>query len=440
MSNLEGLKISVCQMQVVPGKPDINARSIIAEIQKAAARGVDIIAFPEMSTTGYFIGDVLEDAAFCEDVFAWNEKIVRATKDLHITVLFGTITPSPEKRNEDGRPRIHNTALVAYEGKVLFRTIKSLQPDYRMFNDDKHLYPMSRMAEEARQLARAKGPGQKLPELDDLLKTIDVSSPNGPVTIGVMLCEDMWDKDYFYSPARILTANGAHVLFNLSASPWTWQKNRKRHQVIKDLLQDCRVPFVYVNNTGAQNTGKNIIVFDGTSTVYNRQGDIVFEVPPYAEGPHDVEFEDAMPIVLPQPQDDTKELYSAMVCATKSMVPPDAPIVVGLSGGIDSAVVAAHVVDVFGPERVIGVNMPMTSLNSKKTRDMAQAIAKNLGIAYEVHAIDELVGVTCRHADIERGTLEYENVQARARMSMLAALAAKRGGVFTCNFNKTLIT
>lgn len=438
MSNLAGLKIAICQMSVVPGKPDFNAAYIMGEIKKASERGMDIIAFPEMCTTGYFIGDLLEDAAFLQDVFFWNKRIVQATKGLHITVLFGTVTSSQGMRGEDGRPRIHNTALAAYDGKVMFHTIKSLQPNYRMFNDNKHLYSMRKMADEARQAARAKRvPAEKLPELEDFLNPFMITTRLGGISLGVILCEDMWHEDYPYNPAKVLATKGAHIIFNLSASPWTWQKNRKRHQIVKRLSQDLGVPFVYVNNTGAQNTGKNIIVFDGSSTAYNQQGDIVCEVSPYVQGAHDMAFEDTMPIATSRPQDDTKELYSAMVCATKSIVPPDVQVVVGLSGGVDSAVVAAHLVDVLGPERVVAVNMPMMSLSSSATQEMARTIAQNAGIPYEVHAIDEFVGAMCRHAGIKPGTLQHENAQARARMTMLAALASQYGGVFTCNMNKT---
>ena len=89
-----------------------------------------------------------------------------------------------------------------------------------------------------------------------------INTKVGDIKIGVILCEDMWWLDYPYNPTKILVENGAEIIFNLSASPWTWQKNRKRHQVVKDLFAECAVPFVYVNNTGIQNTGKNIIVFD----------------------------------------------------------------------------------------------------------------------------------------------------------------------------------
>src|SRR3989338_9389852 len=112
---MEGLTIALCQMKVVPGRPDLNADYIIEEIEKAKGRGVDIIVFPEMCTTGYIIGDIFEDDFFIEDALSCNKKIIEATRN-GITVLFGSITVSPSKKGEDGRQRKHNAVIVAKDG------------------------------------------------------------------------------------------------------------------------------------------------------------------------------------------------------------------------------------------------------------------------------------------------------------------------------------
>jgi len=440
MQKINGLKISLCQMKVTPGRPDINAEYIIREINFAKDREVDIIVFPEMCTTGYLIGDMFEDICFLEDVMEFNRRIVEATRSADsrthgITAIFGTPVVDLSKRGEDGRPRTYNAAIVAQNGELITRismllstallsTAKSLQPDYRFFNDDKHFYSLRKSKDELDY------------KLSDLLLPLSVKTRFGEIDIGVILCEDMWwHLDYAFNPTKILVDNGAKIIFNLSASPWTWQKNRKRHQIVKDLLKECRVPFVYVNNTGTQNTGKNIITFDGSSTVYNADGDIVFEVPAYAEGSRDVTLEEKLAHITQKSQSDTEELYAAMTCATPSIVPPAVKIFTGLSGGVDSAVVTAHLVDVLGPDRVCAINMPMP-FNSKETRDMAALIARNLGIEYRVISPADIVEAISKATGAEPNTLTYENVQARARMEILAAEAQKVGGVFTCNSNK----
>lgn len=426
---LNGLRISLCQMKVMPGRPDVNASCIIEEIEAAQERGADIIVFPEMCTTGYIIGDVFEDDFFIEDVLFWNRKISEAARN--ITAIFGSVTAEPKKNGEDGRQRKHNSAIVAQNGKVITEISKTLQPNYRFFNDDKHFYSSRKTAQEL--------------AVPDILKPVKIETRMGKISLGVILCEDMWHKDYPFNPAKILKKRGAQLLINISASPWTWQKNRKRHQVIKELINECHVPFIYVNNTGCQNTGKNVIVFDGSSAVYNSRGGTILDIFPYVEGPHDFVFRPSHSTVGPdykslreRTQNDSEDLYDAMACATKSMVPASAKVIVGLSGGIDSAVVCAHLADVLGKDRVVAVNMPMP-FNSQKTRDFAAAVAENLGVNYEIAPIGEIVEAICKATGVEPDTLAYENVQARVRREILSAKAQKVSGLFVCCSNKTEI-
>lgn len=419
--NLENLKVSLCQMPVVLGRPDKNAQYIIKEMQSAAQRGIDVIVFPEMCVTGYLIGDIFEDNAFIQDVMFWNKKIIEAAPP-KITVIFGTVISSLKEKGEDGRQRLHNGAIIASSSKELGSTIKTLQPNYRFFNDDKHFYSMRKIAQEVNS------------SVENQLHLFSITIDGKTIEIGVILCEDMWHNDYAFNPTKILVDQGAQIIFNLSASPWTWKKNDKRHRVVKELLTECKVPFVYVNNTGTQNTGKNIMIFDGSSTVYNENGDIVFEVLPYSEGAHDFTISSSMKPVVPRQGDDTAELYAAMACATKSMVGPDIKVVVGLSGGIDSAVSAAHLTDVLGRERVVAVNMPF--LNSQETQDLAKTVAQNLSIEYRVVPIGKIVNSICHSAQVEWGTLSFQNVQARVRKEILAAIAQNIDGRFVCNSNK----
>lgn len=421
MNELNGLKIAMCQMKVVPGRPDLNAEYMIKEIYSAAERKDDVIVFPEMCVPGYLIGDIYEDDAFVADVRMYNRKIHLAAADAGIIAIFGTVVSSDVIKGEDGRLCKFNAALVA--GKdMAYRFIKTLQPNYRIFNDDRHFYS-----------------GRKAYRDSPEFLPIGIETRVGKIKIGVILCEDMWHEDYPINPTEEFVNNGAEIIFNLSASPWTWQKNRKRHKVVKCLLEKNPVPFIYVNNTGIQNTGKNIVIFDGSSTAYDRNGGIIFEIPPYESGVRDFVFDEDGDVVMATERGDTKELYEALRCAIsesmKTFPPRMRKVVVGLSGGIDSALSAALFVDVLGPENVIAINMP-SQYNSQTIKDIARDIAKNLGVKYEVVPIEDIVDSIANANNIKPDTLAYENIQARVRMEILAAKAQDIGGVFSCNSNK----
>jgi len=425
--NLEGLKLVLCQMKVVPGRPDLNTAYIVSEIQAAAKRGVDIIVFPEMCVTGYFIGDKYEDDAFLNDVKLMNRKICEAT-NAGITAIVGTLVHPPNTKGEDGFPRVMNSAVVYQNGRYVGHAVKTLQPNYRMFDDDRHFFSTRKLA-----LHENKN-------LEDLINPFEIKMPSGKILkIGVMLCEDMWHESYSLNPAKILAERGAEILFNLSASPWTWQKNRKRHQIVKKLIGEINVPFAYVNNTGIQNVGKNIIIFDGSSTLYSDAGEGVFEIPPYADGSHDVTLTNDLKPLAVSPQDDAKELYLAMRSAISEFFAAlplgRRKIVIGISGGIDSALTSALYADALGSANVVGINMP-SKFNSQKTKDIAKAIADNLGIAYDVRPIQEVVDVIAKATDVSEGSLAHENIQARVRMEILAARSQDLGCMFSANWNK----
>jgi len=436
--NLNDLKVCLNQMPVVPGRPDLNAKYIIESIGVAVKDEVDVLIFTELGVTGYMIGDLFEDECFVKEVSRLNQQIIRAVP-VGMTVVFGTLVAESSHVNEDGRIRKYNAAIVASGGLQLAVTIKTLQPNYRIFDDNRHFFDTRKYA-----YVRHK-------EVEDCLSPVEVETRIGLIKIGVILCEDMWHNDYPIDPTQILVDKGAELVINLSASPWTWQKNRKRHQVVRDLLKISPVPFIYVNNTGVQNNGKNIIVFDGSSTVYNEKGEIIMAVPPYATGNHNFVFsEEALNnIQIPiektglsleeQIQHDAGELYSGWECAVKgafaNLPKPMRKAVIGLSGGIDSAVDTVLLFHILGPENVYCINMP-SHYNTQQTKNIAEQIALNLGVHYEIRPINAIVDAICETTGTEVDTLSYENVQARVRMEILAARCQDLNAVFICNSNK----
>lgn len=422
---LDGLRVAMCQMPVVPGDARWNAGYMIREIKAAERRGVDIIIFPEMCVSGYVIGDKFENREFVEDVLEWNGEIREATKSKSVIVVFGSLDVRRDAVGEDGLMRKLNTAFVASDGNWVGKVVKTNQPNYGVFDDNRHFF--SRRQESFLS-------GQPID-----FEPVEVHTRNGSVKLGITICEDVWWKYYEINPAAELVKRGADMIVNLSASPSSWQKNRKRNRVVRDLVVGCGVLLAYVNNVRSQNNGKTIIGFDGCSTLYDERGNIVFEIPAIESGSHDAILSERMPVVTTGELDDTRELYAMLRAAVSDMfrtLPPNMrKAVIGLSGGIDSAVDAALLVDVLGRENVGAYTMP-SAYTSEETLGLAHDIADNLGIGLETVPIDGIVDAIAGATGCEPGTPAYGNIQARSRMEILAAKAQQRSGVFIGNGNK----
>ena len=428
IKKIKDIAFGLNQMPVKPGQPRVNADYIINQIREAEEKKIEILIFPEMCISGYLVGDIFEDEYFCTDVMHQNERIREATRHRNIIVIFGSLFQSSIEVGEDGRRRLYNTAFVAQNGKWIGNHAKYLLVNYRYFNDSRHFYS-------GRKLNNYQGLDY---EYISSLRPVKVKTKSGSIKIGLMVCEDMWDVDYKESPAKILVNKGAELLINISASPWGWKKNEKRHRVAKNLLEKRKIPLIYVNNTGVQNNGKNIITFDGSSTVYDDTGEILFSIPPNNSGTYFFQVNKKQNLLIEE-MSDTKALYLALKFGLKAVIsnlPMKNPkVIIGLSGGIDSATDASLLVDVVGKENVYAYNMP-SQYNSEATKNLAKTIAENLGIQYEVIPIQESVDVMAKLTGCEAGTLAYENIQARMRMEILAAKAQLLGGVFISNSNK----
>ena len=148
------------------------------------------------------------------------------------------------------------------------------------------------------------------------MNPFELKIENETINIGIMLCEDMWDGDYTIKPGIILKNNGAEILINISSSPWTWRKNDKRHKVAKELIEKINIPMYYANNIGIQNNGKNIFVFDGASTIYDKNGEIVAIEKDYYEGIVTKESEIYNSAINEQERD-TKEAFEAIIYTLK---------------------------------------------------------------------------------------------------------------------------
>jgi len=448
------MKVALAQMEVVSGMPNKNLETMLKMIEDAKLAGVDLIAFPEMCVGGYLVGDKWTSDEFCFDLMRKNKKIIEASHG--IAIAYGNIFIDSElnKRvgdtnhhpNKDGKSRKYNAVYVIQDGKFALRSNetnilpsgiqpKTLLPTYRIFDDSRYFFSLENIAS----------------DFDVSYETLSqpflIKTRNGEtVKVGFELCEDLWCEDYRkagnpFNPTKILIDNGAQLIVNLSASPWTYGKNSSRDKRVQFLKQESGnsfVPFLYVNCTGVQNNGKNFITFDGGTTAYNEQGiPVSFASAPYRQELMIVESDNLGKTRTRKEKSKIAQKYDAIIRGLESVY--GNKIIIGLSGGVDSSLAAGLSVIAKGKENVIGVNMP-SSINSQKTKDSAEYSANKYGIEYLVIPIQEMVDLKVRTLEECTGkkitTLELENLQAKIRTGILSDLAGMYNGVYTCNANK----
>lgn len=459
------MRIALAQINVIPGDLARNFQTLLDCVEQARASQVDLIAFPELCLSGYLLSDLWLDRRFCAEVMRFNEKVREASQG--IAIVFGSIVvdegfqsrlgdgkPHP---NKDGRTRLYNAVIAVQNGEYVERAQetallpkgvqpKTLLPNYRFFDDERYFYSLPDMARDFDV------------ELESLAQPFRFHTASGDVLIGLEVCEDLWCQDYRLAGeplniTRLLVSNGAEKIINVSASPWTYLKHDardRRVQFLADDLKEAFVPFYYVNNVGAQNNGKNIVTFDGGTTVYNRKGKSCLISEHFFE-PDLILVDDSQLAEAPVVRHEMSRInqkYHAIVSGLRYLREmlgwkDDPAFVIGLSGGIDSAVVACLLVAALGKEKVWAVNMP-TRYNSAATKGAARQVAEALGIAFTEIPIEGLVeahqtvfaSLDQTWASSNRG-LSDENIQAKIRgTSILSNLAGRYGRMFTNNGNK----
>lgn len=437
------INIRTIQAEIKPGNIRENFAAMEREIAHAKEDGIDLLLFSEMSLSGYLIGDLWDQTAFIKDCERYNEKVASLSEG--ITIAWGSLAIDFTKKNDDGRPRKYNAAFLAQDGHFLTPrnqtrpyTIKTLLPNYRLFDDRRYFTSLL-------QLAREEGK-----DISKLLTPYDVTIRGESISLGLLLCEDSWDENYTLSPMEILQKQHVDLFLNLSSSPFTLSKNEKRHRMLSASLMNLQTPMIYVNHRGLQNNGKSCYVFDGMTAAYDQEGNLIYEAAPYEELRTDFSFAVEEKCLKGKKEGTSKEvtLLSTLRYGLASFLQSIHvdKVVIGISGGIDSAVNAALFRSILPAENILLVNTP-TKYNSSLTKNLAAELAKNMGSPYVILPIGDFVDQTVAqldHLEIGNGkTLSLssfmkENIQARDRSSrILAALSSSFGGIFTCNANKT---
>ncbi len=439
------MRIRIQQINVTVGDLAGNTRLILKALKDAEKSRVDLLILPELVTCGYPPMDLLERKSFIESIQQSNEEIIGASG--RTALLFGSVRPNPLSH---GRP-VCNCALMVQHGKLLHEVQKTLLPTYDVFDEFRYFEP-------AREVRVVEWGGRKW---------------------GITICEDIWNNQNEYNyhtydvePADLLKEQGAEVLVNISASPFTRRKLEMREDMLIRHSSRLKLPVIYANQTGANTE----LIFDGSSCVIPSGSDRpVLRLAALEEDAGDVIWDDDGSFRLPEPEGrplkthspepdvrpvstrlpepgispvrvfpgPEERLFKALVLGLKDYVAKSrmtGGVLLGLSGGIDSALTAAIAVEALGPDRVTGITMP-SPYSSKESVDDSFSLARNLGI-------------TCHELSIEtafnhfRELLEplfagrpfdvaEENIQSRCRGILLMALSNKLGHMVLNTGNKS---
>jgi NAD+ synthase (glutamine-hydrolysing) len=405
------VKIALGQINPTIGDFSGNSQKIIQFAQKAKLVGADLVLFPELAVCGYPPRDLLEKPAFVARSQQVVNEIARAVPD--ITVITGFVSPAAVETGKS----VMNSAAVLRQGKVHSVQSKMLLPTYDVFDESRYFDPAS---------------SQKVLPL------------NGK-HLAITICEDAWnDKDFWrrrlYSidPVDELLRAGANVVLNISASPFHIGKRELRQKMLATVARDNKVPVVFVNQVG----GNDSLVFDGSSFVIAPDGSIAAQATSFAEDLVLFDTETLQGDIHPQIEGEEGSAYAALVLGTRDYVRKCGfrTAIIGLSGGIDSALTAAIAVDALGAENVTGVAMPSQYSSEHSIRD-ARELACKLHIKLEVLPIgDTFASYRKTLAEVFAGLPEdvaEENIQSRIRGNLLMALSNKFGHLVLTTGNKS---
>jgi len=428
---MQYLRVAGAQLDLVVGDLAGNEEKILSAMTWAEDQGADVLVLPELAVTGYPPEDLLLREGFIDANLDVLHRLAAAAANTVTVVGFVDRTSAGRRPPGDARGRnLANGAALLHDGAVRGIYHKTLLPDYGVFD-------------ETRYFVRG-GDDAALWGIDGL-------------AVGVSVCEDIWVAD---GPPTKQAASGAQILLNINASPFHYGKATEREEMLRQRAVDAATPVVYVNQVG----GQDELVFDGTSVVFGSDGALLYRAPQFIEHRFVVDVptsdrksdrvvdsisdgrEDRPPLVAVEPvpllDPPEAEIYQALVVGLRDYVRKNGfeHVVIGLSGGVDSALTAVLAADALGPEHVWGISMPSRFSSEGSVTD-ARDLAERLGIRFDVVPMDGVFEAYLQtlapvFADEPFGVAE-ENLQARIRGAILMAASNKFGGMVVATGNKS---
>ncbi len=405
------MKIALGQINPTVGDFSGNAAKIIQFALQARSAGAGLILFPELAVSGYPPHDLVDRPSFVAASRTTIERIAAETQG--IAVICGLVTPA----EADSGKKVMNSAALLREGRIDFIQSKMLLPTYDVFDEMRNFAPAK-----SQQLFSFCGNQMAL-----------------------TICEDAWNDKRFWNkqlyridPVEELVRAGGNFVLNISASPFWLGKRELRRDMLAAIAQNQRVPVAMVNQVG----GNDSLVFDGSSLVIAPDGQVIAQGKSFEE---DLIYFDSQSLtgdMHTQTAGEEASAYEALVLGTRDYVRKCGfeRAIIGLSGGIDSALTASIAVDALGPENIIGVGMP-GPYSSQGSIDDARELARNLKIRFEMLSIDEIYAAACRTlAPVFAGMppdVTEENIQSRARGLLLMAMSNKLGALVLSTGNKS---
>ena len=405
------MKIALAQIDTTIGDFAGNVELIVKYAECARDRGADLVVFPELALCGYPPRDLVEKPGFIERS---ESELIRLARQLPpIPALVGYVRRS---RANQGKP-VANAAAWLEGGEVVADYAKILLPFYDVFDESRYFEPGSCVS------------------VHDF----------GGFRVGTTICEDIWNDKHFWTkrlytrdPVEECVAAGANLLLNIASSPYNTEKIQLRYDMLKTIASKQGIPVAYVNHVG----GNDQLLFDGSSLAFNARGELSARAQAFAQDLVIFDTRDGAQEIRPAPESEPEEIYLALCMGLRDYVQKCGfqKVLVGLSGGIDSSLVATLAADALTPQNVLGVGMPGPYSSPGSIRD-AEALARNLGIEFRVIPITPVFESYLQTLDpafegAPRDVTE-ENIQARIRGNILMALSNKFGSLLLTTGNKS---